>query len=138
MKKFFLILLLSVGSTFVFAQSQINVPTVVHQAFKTAHNTHDFITWEMEGVNYKASSIDQQGVHHITVYDAYGDLVRAESELTGNQVPEPIVNYMNAKFPPNTKYNVWSVDSKDGKRTYYSDYNNTIIRFDGQGNEEKN
>ena len=132
MKKIFTTATLTLGVLLLFAQSQISVPVPVKQNFKDAHPMHDFLTWEMEGANYKAKSTDPQGIHHINVYDAGGNLLRSEHEVADPEVPETINNYFTKNYPPNTKYTVWMTESA-GTHGYFLEYNGQIIRFDSQG-----
>jgi hypothetical protein len=98
------------------------------------HPNHDFITWSMEGANYKANSIDEQKLHHITVYDSDGNVVRTEREIVSKDIPTAIIGYFNEKYPGDINYSVWVVEDKEGNRNYYSTHNDVNIRFDKDGN----
>src|SRR5205085_9106594 len=90
---------------FLFAQ--IQVPQAVNQAFKDGHPMHDYITWSMEGSNYKGSSIGPDKRHYITVYDPNGNLIRTEGELVPVDYPESVVNYFNRNLPEISNYSIW-------------------------------
>jgi hypothetical protein len=117
------------------AQVQIQVPRAVTQAFKDMNPTHDYIEWSMEGVNFKATSIDPQNLHHITVFDPNGVLVRSEVEVAANDVPVSIRTYFDDRKAVSNSYTVWKVVTKDGASTFYSTLNNQTIRFDMDGKE---
>lgn len=138
MKKLLSTIALTTGAFLLFAQVQIQVPQAVHQAFKDGHPNHDFITWEMEGSNYKGSSIDPQQLHHITVYDQSGRIVRSESELSAMDVPMNINEYNQKNFPNQTNDPVWMVVDQKGNRSFYSVHKDTKIEFDKNGAVIKN
>jgi hypothetical protein len=148
MKKIFSTTLFMLCGLILFAQTQLQVPQAVNQAFKDANPTHDFVTWTMDGANYVASSIDLNHMHHTSVYGSNGDLLRTESEVPFSQAPESIVNYFNKNLPAVAHYTVWKVESKDGKTSYFVTYNDQAsetpqgkssarVNFDGFGNVAK-
>lgn len=138
MKKLLSTLTLLFASVLLFAQMEINVPQAVYQAFKDGHPTHDFITWSMEGQNYKANSIDQQKMPNVTVYDANGNLIRSEGEMAAKDVPSSIIGFLNEKYPTDANFKVWWVEDKEGNRTYYSNHNDVKIEFKKDGTVNRN
>ncbi len=138
MKKLLSTIALTAGAILLFAQTQIQVPSAVHQAFKDGHPTHDFITWVMEGPNYKASSIDLQQLHYVTVYSPVGKLIRSESELSQKDVPQVINEYNQKNYPNQPAEPVWMVVDANGNRSFYSTRNNVKVEFDRNGNVTKN
>jgi hypothetical protein len=134
MKKLIALFSLTLCCVLLFAQGQFSVPQAVTQAFKDGHPNHDFITWSMEGANYKANSLDEQHTPHITVYDAQGNVIRAERQIVSQDIPTAIVGYFNEKYPGDINYAVWMVEDKEGNRTYYSTHNDVSVRFDKDGN----
>ena len=121
-----------------FTIAQVQVPQNIRQTFKENHISHDYVTWTMEGQNYKASSVDEAKRQHITVYSPAGTIVRTEREIASKEIPSAIVGYFNEKYPGEMNYSVWLVEDSNGNRSYFSTHNNVNVLFDSEGRINSN
>jgi hypothetical protein len=132
MKNIMSLFLLLFFSATLFAQTS-QVPTNIMIEFKNTHPNHDFITWLEENGTYKASSIDDKKLHHVTVYDTDAKVIRTEREILSRDIPTPIIGYFEEKYPGVNNYTVWVVEDNEGNKTYFSNHNDKNITFDKEG-----
>ena len=140
MKKiFFSLVLMVVGTTFLFAQA----PERVQVTFKTKYPDAQGTTWTTVGSNYQATYMDKNGVHNMVVFNNDGSIVRSESEMDMKEYPANVRSYYEKKYPGEKDYHVWVVTDANGEKTYYIPSEHAGVRyyFDKTGNylrEEKN
>ena len=140
MKKImFSLMLMVVGTTFLFAQA----PERVQVTFKTKYPDAQGTTWTMVGSNYQAAYVDKDGVHNVVVFNNDGSIVRTETEMDMKAYPVTVKEYYEKKYPDEKNYHVWVVTDANGNTTYYipSEHRGARYYFDKTGNflrEEKN
>jgi hypothetical protein len=140
MKKIiFSLMLMIIGTTFLFAQA----PERVQTTFKTKYPDAQGTTWITVGGNYQATYMDKNGVHNVVVFNNDGSIVRTESEMNMKEYPTTVTTYYEKNYPDEKNYHVWVVTDADGNKTYYipSEHKGVRYYFDKTGNylrQEKN
>jgi hypothetical protein len=96
-------------------------------------------SWTTDHVNnYRASYKDAGSNSSRSVtYDKNGNVISRDMELGDNDYPTGIKDYFN-KNKMNNKHSVWSSEDKDGKKIYYSTYDNKTYWFDKDGKYQDN
>ena len=90
-------------------------------------------SWTTDGENFKVEFTDPQShLGHIIVYDRNGDVIRRESELDGPKNPNAINEYYKKNFP-GEDIKTWSVEEKNGDRSYYAKRKEELLRFNKDG-----
>jgi len=109
------------------------VPEVVLKNFKKEYPDLTVKSWEKEGALYEAE-VKGEGPGRTYLYDAKGQFVAIEEEMSVAEVPSAIMNYLMKNFPGMVAQEYTRVVKADGTATYEADINNEDLLFDGSGN----
>lgn len=112
--------------------SGINTPLIVTTKFNTEHPNTTAL-WQRDGDNYAAEYRDiKNNSTMIITYDAYGNLVRTETEVDKTGYPENINEYYKENYPTEN-FKVWSCEDEHGGLSYYSKRTFGTLLFDKNG-----
>ena len=117
----------------VFAFAGTDVPVPVKTKFATLYPKAEKPKWSKEGENYEANFEDNE-VEMSIVFNATGDVLETETELSVSQLPQSVTDYCTKTFPgKKIKEAAKLVDSK-GVVTYEAEIGGADQIFDSNGN----
>lgn len=135
MKKVIALSLLCLGSNNLCAQKikEAEVPIKVKEGFYKKFPNFKAEKWEKEGANFEVE-FDQTKTETSALFDASGNLLETEMEISVKELPKEALDYL-AKNMPNKKIKETSkiTDSK-GVVSYEAEVNGTDYIFDSIGN----
>jgi hypothetical protein len=124
----------AVFTTTLFAQSHINVPKVVKDAFAKKFPESKNVTWESEKGNYEANWGGKSGEDNSVLYAPSGKFLEAGKAIAVNQLPAAAVTYIKSHFKSASITEAMQVTDANGKVTYEAEVHGKDIVFDEHGN----
>src|ERR1043166_7934457 len=131
MKKLILIpALLAFFAVLAFAGD--DVPAVVKTKFASLYPTVKKAKWDREAANYEAS-FEQGEVETSVLFDASGNVLETETEISINELPKSVMDYVAQHYKTKIKEASKIVDAK-GIVTYEAEVKEGDLIFDTNGN----
>ena len=92
------------------------VPAKLQSKFNTAYTNVTDVEWEKKGDHYKVE-FEINKMDHDVWYDAEGNVIKSEIEISANELPSAISSAVKAKY---ADYKIDTVEVRDegGKKTY--------------------
>lgn len=92
------------------------VPANLQSKFNTAYTNVTDVEWEKKGDHYKVE-FEINKMDHDVWYDAEGNVIKSEIEISANELPSAISSAVKAKY---ADYKIDTVEVRDegGKKTY--------------------
>jgi hypothetical protein len=126
-------------STATFAQEKnegtdkITVPSVVKSALYKKYPAAKHVTWEKEKGNYEANWGGKSGEDSSVQFTPAGDFIEIVNAIPVNQLPEPVIVYVNKHYKGARISEAGKVTDAKGKISYEAEVRKNLI-FDENGN----
>jgi hypothetical protein len=124
----------AVFTTSLYAQTKVNVPKVVQEAFLEKFPEAKNITWEKEKGNYEANWGGKSGEDNSVLYTPAGKFLEAGKAITASQLPEPAKSYIKTHYKGASITEAMLIKHADGKVTYEAEVHGKDVVFDEHGN----
>jgi hypothetical protein len=109
------------------------VPDKLIEKFRRDYPTAIEMQWSKEKDDeYKVVFKDPPNTKQLIVYDKEWKIIRRETELEMQQIPDSILNFYKQNYPAETGYKVWLREDINGK-VYYSNGMEFGLFFDMNG-----
>jgi Putative beta-lactamase-inhibitor-like, PepSY-like len=133
MKKviFFISLVFIVNN--VFAQANSEIPSAVKAKFESLHPGVIVEEWEKDGSLYEAE-YQINKIEYSDVFDASGNLVKTEMEISVSQLPTTISDYFSKNYPGKRIKSASKITDASGKISYEAEIGDLEFIFDQNGN----
>jgi hypothetical protein len=110
-----------------------DIPARLMEKFRKDHPDAIDIRWTKENEEeYKVMFKDPPNTQQLIVYDQSWKVIRKETELDFNEIPDSIINYYKQNYPQDDGYKVWLYEDQNG-RTYFSNGTEFGLIFDLNG-----
>ena len=135
-----LVAILFALSTATFAQEKnegtgkITVPSVVKSALYKRYPEAKNVTWEKEKGNYEANWGGKSGEDNSVQFTPAGDFIEIVNAIPVNQLPEPVIVYVNKHYKGAHISEAGKVSDAKGKLSYEAEVNRKDLIFDEKGN----
>lgn len=122
---------------FGFANAQkikeAEVPAPVKAKFASLYPGVKAEKWEKEGANFEAE-FDQNKVETSVLFDASGNLLETETEISPNDLPQTVKDYMAKNKPGMSIHEASKIVTAGGTVTYEVEVKDGDYIFDANGN----
>jgi hypothetical protein len=134
MKKLFIILILFLAVSAVFAQkaNTKEIPSDVKLKFESLYPQASAVKWTKEEANYEAEFRDKD-VEMSVVIDSKGNLLETEQEIPVNSLPESVTNYIASTYPGKKITEAAKITDAKGTVTYEAEVGRKDVIFDANG-----
>ena len=112
---------------------KITVPSVVKSALYRKYPTAKHIAWEKEKGNYEANWAGKSGEDSSVQFTPAGDFIEIVNAIPVNQLPEPVIVYVNKHYKGARISEAGKVTDAKGKISYEAEVRKNLI-FDENGN----
>lgn len=109
------------------------VPAAVITAFKKAYPQTTRVGWEKEGANYEAG-FDLNKTENSVQFDADGNILETETEITITLLPAKVKNYISEHYPSKSVKEAAKITDAKGVVTYEAEVGGKDLMFDESGN----
>ena len=118
-------------------KGKIVVPSVVRSALYKKYADAKNVTWEKEKGNYEANWGGKSGEDNSVQFTPAGDFIEIVNAIPVNQLPEPVIVYVNKHFRGAHISEAGKVTDAKGKLSYEAEVNRKDLIFDEKGNFEQ-
>jgi hypothetical protein len=108
------------------------VPDRLMEKFRKDYPTAIDVLWSKEDDQFKVIFKDPPNTKQMIEYDKDWKVVRRETELEMQQIPDSILNFYKENYPQERQFKVWLREDINGK-TYYSNGTEFGLFFDMNG-----
>ena len=112
---------------------KITVPSVVKSALYRKYPAAKHVTWEKEKGNYEANWGGKSGEDSSVQFTPAGDFIEIVNAIPVNQLPEPVIVYVNKHYKGARISEAGKVTDAKGKISYEAEVRKNLI-FDENGN----
>jgi hypothetical protein len=109
-----------------------NVPAVITAKFKTLYPNVENVKWGKEDVNYEAK-FDQNKVETSATFDAKGNLLETETEISVNNLPAAAKTYISTNVPGEKIKEASKIANAKGIVTYEAEVKGVDYIFNKDG-----
>jgi hypothetical protein len=135
MKKIIFTTFISLGVSYAFAQKLkvSEVPISVKNGFEKHFPSAKIKAWEKEGINFEAE-FDLSKVETSALFDATGNLLETESEITVSALPKAAIKYLSETLKGEKIKEAAKIIEANGKIKYEAEIKGKDYLFDSEGN----
>ncbi len=108
------------------------VPTAVRVTFKKQYPTATKVKWEKENGQYEVN-FDLNEVDYSLLINADGKIIETEIEITLNQLPAGILEYVRAHYAGQKIKKASKITDANGVVTYEAEIKGKDLIFDNNG-----
>jgi hypothetical protein len=112
---------------------EAEVPAPVKEKFAALYPGTKAEKWEKEGANYEAE-FEKNEVETSVLFDASGNLLETETEISPNDLPQAAKDYMLKNKPGEKIHEASKIVSANGTVTYEAEVKDGDYIFDANGN----
>lgn len=112
---------------------KITVPSVVKSALYRKYPAAKHVAWEKEKDNYEANWAGKSGEDSSVQFTPAGDFIEIVNAIPVNQLPEPVIVYVNKHYKGARISEAGKVIDDKGKISYETEVRKNLI-FDENGN----
>ena len=126
---------LCLGLSSVYAQKikEADVPAAVKEGFKKSFPTAKVKEWEKEDDNFEAE-FDLKKVETSALFDANGNLIQTEVEITLKELPKAIIDYLSKNEAGKKIKEAAKITDNKGVISYEAEVTEADYIFDSAGN----
>ena len=112
---------------------KMTVPSIVMSALYKRYPDAKNVTWEKEKGNYEANWAGKSGEDSSVQFTPAGDFIEIVNAIPVNQLPEPVIVYVNKHYKGARISEAGKVTDAKGKTSYEAEVRKNLI-FDKNGN----
>lgn len=116
------------------SKERINVPAVVKTALHKKYPEAKKVTWEKEKGNYEANWGGKSGEDNSVQFKPDGDFIEIVKAIPINQLPEPVIMYVNKHYKGAKITEAGKVTDSLGNLSYEAEIKGRDVIFDKDGN----
>jgi len=131
MKKFmFVIGIVALFGSSVFAQKYNNIPDVVKSVLAKNYPNAKNVKWDKEDANFEAS-FKMNDLDNSILFDVKGNVL--ESEVAIKELPKNVLEYLNKNYPNQKVVESAKITNAKGVVTYEAEIKGKDLIFDANG-----